>query len=336
MGGAGRAPPARSSAPGAATCSSSAQRPEAGKPASEAVAPGQLFVVTNSDALEQATVELGADPARIRRISGMPNIDRFSPERADRLGCAAPGWAGPRRLRSPSRCETSAEHEHRHGRAGRSPASGARLEPRACSRHGGAGVDAEADEALVDERGLGRTRVHRASLGRGDLPGLAASCDASYRSRGSESSPASLLEWMARALPAVCASAPSIDEWVEQGEGAEIVPPGTWRPTAAAILRLIREPELGRAVRGAERPRRAREQVGDPGRELEDLYRGAAARYEGSRARHRRGRLRARHSLLAEGKLPTARLARRGSFGPLRSTVPAFDADRLVLLPHRA
>jgi glycosyltransferase involved in cell wall biosynthesis len=77
---------------------------------------------------------------------------------------------------------------------------------------------------------------------------------------------------MASGLPVVAAAAPSIDEWVGQGDGAEVVAPRDEEATAAALLRLLRDPELSERY-GARNERFARERVPDPGQALEDLYR---------------------------------------------------------------
>jgi glycosyltransferase involved in cell wall biosynthesis len=87
----------------------------------------------------------------------------------------------------------------------------------------------------------------------------------------SDSTPASLLEAMASGLPAVCGSAPSLDEWVGSGEGAEIVPPRDVDALAAALGRVLGDPDLRRAY--GERNRRfVHERLADPGAALEALY----------------------------------------------------------------
>jgi hypothetical protein len=78
--------------------------------------------------------------------------------------------------------------------------------------------------------------------------------------------PASLLEAMASGLPAVCGIAPSIDEWVGQGDGAELVPCRDEAAVAAALLGLLRDPDRRRAHGGLAR---GKERIGDPGLALE-------------------------------------------------------------------
>jgi glycosyltransferase involved in cell wall biosynthesis len=85
-----------------------------------------------------------------------------------------------------------------------------------------------------------------------------------------------LLEAMVSGRAVVCAAAASIDEWVGAGEGAEIVSVRDAEATAAAILGLLQDEGRRRAY--GERNRRVvSETVGDPGPELDRLYRELAA-----------------------------------------------------------
>jgi glycosyltransferase involved in cell wall biosynthesis len=77
---------------------------------------------------------------------------------------------------------------------------------------------------------------------------------------------------MASGLPSVCGIAPSIEEWVGQGDGAELVPCEDDAAVAAALLGLLRDPDRRRAY-GERNARVVREQIGDPGLALEQLYR---------------------------------------------------------------
>jgi glycosyltransferase involved in cell wall biosynthesis len=99
-----------------------------------------------------------------------------------------------------------------------------------------------------------------------------ASADVLLSLPGSDSTPASLLEAMASGLPAVCGIAPSIDEWVEQGQGAELVPGRDVDAVAAALGRLLGDPALRRRY-GERNERVVRERIADPGQALEELYR---------------------------------------------------------------
>ena len=242
--------------------------PEVRKLAREAVAPGRLYVV-NSAALERATVELGVDPAKIRRSFWHANIDDFSPERADRAGLRARfGWSGDTPL------VLSVKNFRPYSNIDIVVRAFARVreeEPRArlLSTAGG-GWTRDETEALVDELGL-RPYVVIHEFSGEEIPTVLASVDAVVMLAEVESSPASLLESMASGAPLVCGIAPSIDEWVQQDEGAEVVPCRDVDAVAAAILRLLREPERGR--RYAERNlREVHARFGDPGAELESVY----------------------------------------------------------------
>jgi glycosyltransferase involved in cell wall biosynthesis len=246
-----------------------AQRPGRGQERARAALTAADFLVTNSTANETASVALGADPSRMRRIIWYADVDRFAPEHADstlrtRLGWPEDAWiALSLRNHRPNMNLDVVVGALAHV---------AEVEPRAhlvmAAQPSLLGSEIE---RLVSERGL-TERVRFTSLGRNELPALVASCDALVSVTSSDSTPASLLEGMASALPAVCASAPSIDEWVEQGEGAEIVPPRDEEATAEALLRLLRDPALGRRY-GERNARVVRERIDDPGRALEDLYR---------------------------------------------------------------
>jgi len=126
-------------------------------------------------------------------------------------------------------------------------------------------------EALAGELGI-RPLVafHRAELD--ELPALYASADVLVTLARSDSTPASLLEAMASGLPAVCGIAPSIDEWVAQDEGAELVPCRDVDAVAAALGRLLADPALRRRY-GERNARVVRERIADPGQALEELYR---------------------------------------------------------------
>jgi D-inositol-3-phosphate glycosyltransferase len=205
----------------------------------------------------------------MRRIVWYADVDRFAPQLADpglrrRLGWPEDAWVALslRNHRPDMNLDVVARAFARLARE----EPGARLVMAARPSLAGSEV-----ERLVGELGVG-DRVHFASLGRDELPGLVAACNALVTVTSSDSTPASLLEGMASGLPVVAASAPSIDEWVGQDDGAEVVAPRDEEATAVALLRLLRDPELS-ARYGERNERVARERVPDPGRALEDLYR---------------------------------------------------------------
>ena len=125
-------------------------------------------------------------------------------------------------------------------------------------------------EALVEELGIAEAVAFvRAEIP--ELPALYASADVAVSLARSDSTPASLLEAMASGLPAVCGIAPSIEEWVGQGDGAELVPCNDVGAVAAALLGLLRDPDRRHAY-GERNMRVVRERIGDPGLALEQLY----------------------------------------------------------------
>jgi L-malate glycosyltransferase len=237
--------------------------------AEAAIAPGRRFVI-NSFALERASVRLGADPALIRRILWHANIDDYSPARADRAGLRARhGWPQ----------ETPVVLSLRNFRPYtnldvllRAFAQVVREEPaaRLLSSAGG-GWTRDETERLIDELGL-RSHVAIEEVDARDLPAVVASADLVVTLADVDSSPASLLESMASGLPIVCGIAPSMDEWVQQDEGAEMVERRDVDAVAAAMLKLIRDPDLRRRY-GQRNEREVRSRFGDPGAELESVYR---------------------------------------------------------------
>jgi len=246
-----------------------AQRPGRGNERARAALAAADFLVTNSLVNEQASAALGADPERMRRIVWYADVDRFAPGLADpdlrrRLGWPEDAWVALS-LRN-HRPDMNLDVVVRAFARVAGDAPGARLVMAARPSLAGTEI-----ELLLAELGVA-DRVHLTSLGRDELPGLVAACDALVTVTSSDSTPASLLEGMASGLPVVAATAPSIDEWVGQGDGAELVAPRDEQATAAALLRLLRDPELS-ARYGERNERVARERVPDPGQALEDLYR---------------------------------------------------------------
>jgi glycosyltransferase involved in cell wall biosynthesis len=246
-----------------------AQQPGPGRQrAHEAIAAAD-FVVVNSRANERASVALGADPARLQRIVWYADTERFSPRSADPGLRARLGWPADalvvlslRNFRPDTNLDIVI----------RAFAEVAQREPRArlllAAR---AGPLREEIEALVGDLGL-QPLVSIGFVGKDELPGVVAAADALVSMASSDSTPASLLEAMACGLPVVCAEAPSIDEWVTQGEGAELVPQRDVTALADALLRVLRDPELRRRY-GERNARAVRELLPDPGAAFETLYR---------------------------------------------------------------
>lgn len=228
--------------------------------AREAVAAAEMVVV-NSRALEDAAAELGAPRERVRSVLWHADLDGFGPEH---------------RLRDDNdfvilslrnfRPDTHLDVLVRaFGRV-------REQEPRArlvlAARRGPLRAEIE---RLVEELGLIDV-VRFVSVPPNELPELIASADVAVTLTDSDSSPPSLLESMASGLPIVATPAASIGEWVQQGEGAEVVPHGDVAAVAGALLTLARDPEL-RARHGQRNVRVVRERYGDPTAELERIYR---------------------------------------------------------------
>jgi len=243
------------------------QKPPGRARAARAIA-GADFLVVNSRVNEQASVGLGADPGRIERIVWYAELDRFAPERRDPGFRASLGWPADalvvlslRNFRPDTNVDLIV----------RAFAAVAREEPRArlflAARSGPLRGQVE---AVIDELGL-RPLVALGFVGPDELPAVVASADAVVQMTDSDSTPASLLEAMASGLPAVCGRAPSLDEWVGPGDGAEIVSPRDPEALAAALVKVLRDAELRRTY--GERNRRfVHEHLADPGAALEALY----------------------------------------------------------------
>jgi glycosyltransferase involved in cell wall biosynthesis len=88
----------------------------------------------------------------------------------------------------------------------------------------------------------------------------------------SDSTPASLLEAMASGLPAICARAASLDEWLDHREGGLLVPQADEDRLAGGVLELLADPELRRRY-GQHNRRIVTARVPPAGPQLERLYR---------------------------------------------------------------
>ena len=275
----------------------------------------------NSRALERAAAELDAPADRVRYVLWHADLSGFGPERRDPAYRERLGWPEDafvvlslRNFRPDTHLDVLVRAFDRVRRD----------EPRARLVLAARGGPLRGEvEQLVDRLGL-RDVVAFASVPVPELPTLIASADVAVTLTDSDSSPPSLLESMASGLPLVATPAASIEEWVGQGDGAEIVSNEDDASVADALLRLARDPGL-RARYGERNRRVVLDAYGDPDR-------GARAHLRGGDRRVRilaLGMDGADHALveqlMGEGRLPTiSRLAREGTFGPLRSTIPAF------------
>jgi glycosyltransferase involved in cell wall biosynthesis len=231
---------------------------------------GADLIVTNSLAIEQAALAVAGDPAKVRRIVWHAEIDGFTPAAADRAGLRATlGWPKDalvvlslRNFRPYSNLDVLI----------RAFARVAREEPQARLVLAARGGWTRSEiEALVQELGLTDVvAFHRVE--HDQLPALIASADFAVTIQSTDSAPPSLLECMASGLPVVAGYAPSIDEWVQQDEGAEMIECRDEDAVTAAIFRLVRDPELRRRY-GERNERVVHELFGDPTAELEAAYR---------------------------------------------------------------
>jgi glycosyltransferase involved in cell wall biosynthesis len=243
------------------------ERPRGRRWARRALAAGDAYVLSSKGNAE-AAVEAGADPDKVRRIIWYADLRPFAPkERVDGFP-ARFGWPEDSlvvlSLRN-FRPDTNVDVIVRaFGRA-------TREEPRArliLAARGGPLRDEI--EGLVEALGL-RDRVAFHFAPTQELPALCASADVAVSVAKSDATPASMLECMASGIPLVMGAAATIDEWIRPGEGGEIVPPRDEEALAAAMLELLRNPELRRRY-GERNVRVARERVPPPGPALEDLY----------------------------------------------------------------
>ena len=227
------------------------------------------LIVCNSLAIEQAALAVAGDPAKVRRVVWHAEIDGFTPAAADRAGLRARlGWPEDavvvlslRNFRPYSNLDVLV----------RAFALVLREEPRARLLLAARGGWTRAEiEALVHELGLDDVvAFHRVE--HDELPMLIASADLAVTIQSTDSTPPSLLECMASGLPVVAGYAPSIDEWVQQDEGAEMVECRDEDAVTSAISRLVADPELRRRY-GARNERVVHELFGDPSAELEQVY----------------------------------------------------------------
>jgi glycosyltransferase involved in cell wall biosynthesis len=227
------------------------------------------LIVCNSLAIEQAALAVAGDPEKVRRVVWHAEIEGFTPEAADRDGLRARvGWPADslvvlslRNFRPYSNLDVLV----------RAFARLAREEPRARLLLAARGGWTRAEiEALVHQLGLDDlVAFHRVE--HDELPALIASADFAVTIQSTDSTPPSLLECMASGLPVVAGYAPSIDEWVQQGAGAEMVECRDEDGLAAAMLRLAADADLRRRY-GERNLREVHELFGDPTSELEQVY----------------------------------------------------------------
>ena len=238
------------------------------KRALESIRAADYFVV-NSDANRRASTELGADPAKIQEIVWYAEPQRFGTENRDASFRAERGWPDDALV------VLSLRNYRPYTHVDILVSAFAQVAPEfptarlmLCAR---AGWLREQIEQLIADLKIGHlVAMERAEYE--ELPRYVASADVAATLADSDSTPASLLEVMASRLPVIAAPTWSIDEWLESGDGAEIVPVRDVDATAAALRKLLGDQDL-RARYGARNERVVRSRMEEPGPVLEALYR---------------------------------------------------------------
>jgi L-malate glycosyltransferase len=249
--------------------------PEAENRARVAIAPDRaLAYVVNSQALEDAAVRLGADRSKFHRIFWHARIDGYSPEHADRSRWRELGWPDDavvclslRNFRPYSNLDVVL----------RAFAKARQEVPelRLFSSAGGGWTRTEFDR-LASELGL-EPYMAVMDVPAAELPSVTASADFAVSLADVDSSPASLLETMASGVPLVVGIAPSMQEWIQQGEGGEVMERHDVDAVAAGMVRLARDPGLRRSY-GERNLQEVHARFGDPTSQLEQVYREVLAR----------------------------------------------------------
>jgi glycosyltransferase involved in cell wall biosynthesis len=227
------------------------------------------WLVVNSNASRAKALEFGADPERIDQIIWYADLGRFGSAHYDPGLRLRLGW--PRdalivlSLRN-FRPDTNIDVVVR---------AFARLsskQPRARLVLAARGGPLRGEiEALVDRLEL-RPLVSFVTALEPELPALVASADVLVSMTTSDSTPSSLLEAMASGLPAVCADAASVEQWLDSGRGGLIVPQRDDHALATAMGELLADPERRRRY-GEHNKTVIGARFVAPGPQLDRLYR---------------------------------------------------------------
>ncbi|MDQ4081668.1 MAG: glycosyltransferase family 4 protein [Actinomycetota bacterium] len=234
----------------------------------KAIAAGDRFVVS-SVANAEETIRLGADPEKVHRIVWYVDLRSFGAHRRQRDFAARFGWPSDslvvlslRNYRPNTNLDVLV---HAFARVvAEVPQARLLLAARG-------GWTREEIERLVDELGL-RERIAFHFAAPDELPELCASADVGVSIASTDATPASMIESMASRLPMVMGDAVTIDEWITQGEGGEVVPCRDVEAVTRALLTLLRDPDLRRRY-GERNERVVRERLAEPpGEALEAVY----------------------------------------------------------------
>jgi glycosyltransferase involved in cell wall biosynthesis len=228
------------------------------------------YLMVNSNAIADAAIAAGADPTRIAHIIWHTQLAGFGPERADPAGLRDElGWPEDALIvLSLRNFQARTNIDVLVGAFARV----APKHPRARLLLAARGGETRAQvEAAVAASGVAdRIRIHRVDPD--GLPRLAASGDIVVSIADTDSSPSSLLEAMASGNPLIGGWCPSIDEWIQPGEGAEMVQPRDEDALAAALDRLLAEPAL-RERYAARNVETVQARVAESAPAMEQLYR---------------------------------------------------------------
>jgi L-malate glycosyltransferase len=238
-----------------------------------AVQAGDAFVVSSIGNAEE-TVHLGADADRVHRIVWYVDLRPYGPEKrvpglAERFGWPENSFV-ILSLRN-YRPNTNLDVLLRAFARIRDEDPRARL---ILAARGG-WTRAET-EALIDELDL-RDVVAMHFARPDELPELIASSDIGVSIASTDATPASMIESMASGLPMIMGDCITIDEWITQGDGGEVVPPRDEHALAEALRKLLRDPEL-RSQYAERNLRVTRERFKEhPGEAMEKVYRSLLA-----------------------------------------------------------
>ena len=233
-----------------------------------AVAAGDRYVVSSIGNAEE-TVRLGAPEDKVERIVWYVDLRPFGPDKRVEGLASRFGWPDDSivvlSLRN-YRPNTNLDILIRAFARARKEVPQARL---ILAARGG--WTREETERLVDELGL-RDAVAFHFAAPDELPELCASAEIGVSIASTDATPASMIESMASRLPMIMGDAITIDEWITQGEGGEVVQPRDEDAVYEALVKLMRDPELRRRY-GERNERVVRERLSEhPGALLERVY----------------------------------------------------------------
>jgi L-malate glycosyltransferase len=234
----------------------------------KAIAAGDEYVVSSLANAEE-TIRLGAPREKVHRIVWYVDLRPFGPQHRD------PGLRGRLGWPDDALVVLSLRNYRPNTNLDVLVRAFARVvkevpEARLVLAARGGWVKEEIDR-LLDELTL-RDRVAQVFAKPEELPAYCASADVGVSIASTDATPASMVESMASRLPMVMGDAVTIDEWITPGEGGEVVDCRDEDAVTEALLKLLRDPELRRSY-GERNEHVVRERLGDPGEQLESVYR---------------------------------------------------------------